>query len=337
MKYLYIIILLLTASLFAAQDNKGDFVKILYSNRDYIISTYDNCKRISSVSGREIPCGGSFTKPVFDTLFTGKSLDFWYLKKEEVLKYFLRFYNDSYSSFNTNYRYTNDDSLVKILIRCLSDTTNHSTKVIEWCAGSLVGYTARPQLIKHSKLIREMRNTVNEKIGGYRELLVLSNTDKKEADSLLKADSSMPLHYRARLGDIVAEDTLLAMYDAEKNNYFRKSKILKWLTFVGSEKCIKKLIFKLNEPLYDYCKDKVHLTIRYKILKELYPLFPDVPSFRDEFYKFQQLATGNLYNTELIKNFINQLLLWAEKKYGVKPEHENEYLLQGAVDCIEYH
>lgn len=336
MKYLHIIILL-TASLSATQDNKGDFVKILYSNRDYIISTYSNCKRVSSYTGREIPCGGSVTKPVFDTLVNDKPIAAWYLHKKILLQHFLRFYNNSYNADNSNYHLVNEDTIVKILIRCLSDTTDFSDKVIEQCTESLIGNTARPQLIKHSKLIREIRNSVNEKNKSYKELLILSNTDKKEADSLLKADSTMPLHYRARLGDIVAEDTLLAMYDAEKKNFFRKNKIIKWLTFVGSEKCIKKLIIKLNEPLYNYCKGKVHLTIRYEILKKLYSLFPEVPVFRDEFYKFQQFGTGNLYNTELINKFINQLITWAEKKYGVKPEHENEYLLQGAVDCIEYH
>lgn len=320
----------------AQNKNKGDFIKILYENKDYIISTYNNCKRISSYSGRVIPCGGSSTKPIFDTLISAKSIEIWRLHKEILLQHFIRFYNSSYNAANSNYHLVNEDSLVKILIHCLSDTTVFSSNVVGIITGSLAGYTARPQLIKHSKLIREMRNPVNEKIKGYKEILILSNTERKEADSLLKSDSTMPLHYRARLCDSKAVDSLLKMYDEEKTNFFRKSRILKMLAFVGNKKCIRKLIIKFNEPLYDYCKGHKHLTIRYKILKELYLLFPDVPVFRDKFYNFSLMGTGNLYNKGLIKEFVDDFLLWAEKEYNVKPENENEYLFQGNIDCTEY-
>jgi hypothetical protein len=321
-----------------ADNSSGDCIKTLYSNRDYLIELYSKCKPINYAGKLIIPCCGKEGKITFDSIISkSTTLQQWHANKDNILDFFFALYgNATRIEDSTTYYYevyqngdcVNDDSLVTILVSCLSDTTSIATKVLPKCFQALFQFTAYPQLIKHAKLINRTENKINTKYVDYLKLKVLVNNKKDFVDSLLK-NNDLPIEYRARLGDSVAEQKLIELFDQE-NDYKTKALLVNKLIFVGSKKCLSKLIFKLNDTLTSKCNGLTVETLRWPILKGFRKLYP-TSEFSHDFIKL--VNSGNKNDPELIKSVDKKFIEWAYNEFKIKPERDcSVYILEKSCE-----
>lgn len=336
MKKITLLYLVLTAHAFCAIETvKGDFIRTLYINRDIAVAFYSACEPKNIQNKLIIPCGGEKTKKYFNSIISNKNLNLtdWYENNKNVHSFFDELYRTNYRTTKAGYALVTNDTLISLAVSLLGDTTQIALDAIKTGSFLLSTLTAYPDVMKHSQEIRKMRNSVNSSTKEYQEILVMTNNNKREADSLLRTEN-LPLQYRAHLGDTVAEDSLINLFKNEKS-FKRKFDLVYQLIFTGSEKSLKTLILKFNEPIYDYCSDgRIINTIKIPILAGFYRLYPGKPIFCGEYSKYRRFETG-LNSKENVKKCIDMFLEWAYKTFGIKPEIETEnYILRD--DCRRF-
>jgi hypothetical protein len=291
---------------------------------------YSECKPLNVKNMFTVPCGGSNSVTTFNTLVNNKgaSLKDWHVNNQKIIMFFEDFYSDSYRSTEKNYTLVTDPFLIKLAIALLGDTTNMSGYALSVASSLLQSCTPYPVLVKYGSEIRKAMNHENCNKKEYIELLILTNTDKTEADSLLK-NKGLPLHYKARLGDKLAEDSLIKVFRNE-TVFEKRIDEIQQLIFVGSINCQKALISVFNAPVYGYCyKSKVINTTKAPILDGFYRLYPEVAFISNGFSKFIRFERS-FSDTSASREYIDVFLKWAFDTFKVKPEHQfDTYSMNG--------
>jgi hypothetical protein len=155
-----------------------------------------------------------------------------------------------------------NDSIADLLISFLDDSTEIGKWVVDdtyKLISEIFPYTFLEEktTILQAALVKQ--KNLNE-LDKY-ELLISTRLSAKTKDSLLRAAPPLPLHFRARLGDVYALDSLITQYDAIKfdsndsyqngrSKFQDKKKLVQQLAFSG-EKGVQHLILKFNEEMYD--------------------------------------------------------------------------------------
>lgn len=308
----------------------GDFIRTLFVNRDSVIAIYSKCKSITYRGVLTVPCGGTTTAEYFDSLISKKdiAIDSWYKRSEQIVTFFSNFYSTSYRSSGSGYALVTSDFLVQLAISMLSDTTVISSYAIQTGTRLLKFSTSYPVLLKHNKELQLCKNKVNSSTEEFLEILILSTNNKAYSDSLLRL-KVMPLHYRAKLGDAIAEDSLIRQFVTD-TIFSHKINLVFNLGFVGSLKCQKALITQFNAPVYGYCRNKHSIiTIKPGIIECFYHLYPDIPVISNDYTKyitFQKSPTDTVASREYIQRFLK----WAEDSLKVEPVSKTDnYNLNG--------
>ncbi len=328
-KCIWFSVFLISSVINATEIESGDCIKTLFLNRDMLIKIYSDCEPDTLRKRFIIPCGGKTSNSIFDTLISNKKLTLkdWYFNGKNIIDFYINFYRNYYKYENSKYLLATNGKIIKLAISFLGDTTNIADYAIRKSALLLSNNTSYPHLKKYEEEIRKYKNNKNINSKEYIDLLVLTTTDKYIADSLL-LNKDIPLHYRARLGDTIAEDSLINIFSEE--NVFRSKVILiDQLIFVGSKKCLKSLIENFNEPVYGYCFNrKVENTIKAPILNGFYKLFPDIPIICEEYSKFKKFQS-NPADTIIVKDYIHNFLQWASVYLNAKPKKEADIYILG--------
>lgn len=332
------IFLIVLSSFFSVYAGLGNCIDILYCHKNYLSDLHIRCEPVDfkGLGKIVVPCGGKENSSFFqDLIQKDMPLSEWHKNKLKIVDFFIGFYSKSYRVDSIKYSLVNNDSLVSIMISCLSDTTDVSNLIIEQGLNLLLYKTARPQIVKHGIIIRKIRNQNLLKYNKYIDLFILSNSDKFEADSLLKSDTALAIYHKARLGDTVAENQLIDNFNHEKNYQVKKA-LIEQLFFVGTSRCLQCLIRHFNEPIYNICPDgTIGETLWNPILSGFHQLFPNDKLFSDEYERFLpiSLAENNITSDELtmsLKIFIHNFLKWSNAKFKVKPEREpDKFILKG--------
>jgi hypothetical protein len=237
------------------------------------------------------------------------------------------FYSLSDNSPNHESSALNDPTAVKLMVAMLSDTTG--TGIVHAAYDRLAHLTARPQLIRQGALLSRAITVSRLRPRQKRHLLLLAGVDRAAATRIVDLDRAT-LAERARLGERLAEDSLIAAYDGA-TSYRTKVKLVEALGYCGTQRCLAHLIRRFNEPAYDLrgTNSCVHESIRYPILKTLVPYHPDAGILNAD---LRSLEPYGLDEPEAVSVYLGRFLEWAEKEYGVQPSDPSppDAILRGA-------
>jgi len=182
----------------------------------------------------------------------------------------------------------------------------------------------------------EKKKMLMKDLKGYSQKTAdfVSHSDKEGRESSKKLKE---YYYRALLGDIQAEDSIIARFE-KANTYKDKHKFaLKYLRQIGSPGCSKALIRALNTPVKYEDKDCIFPMVyyaRYSIIQALGYIHPEVPFIRRELSLIGENGADIYGGKGRVKEFLRRIYSWAEKTYNEKPvEPEPEPDIGGGRIC----
>lgn len=302
MKQIFIVIKLIILQIFLISTTSGSEIcpknamRTMYNYRYYIAELLDSCEPDIIGNGDTIPCDGTLNHGFFQS-YLNKPYEEW---EKEAWKLFE--YGGVFRKTNRIKQIKSDfllnDTLIKMLISFLGDTSRIRKMVIESSYMDIMEKVPYPLLRKYSAFIKETLKDTKVAWNAYDpyrddmkklKLLImvgLSDDEKKyylnkdylfdEINDYLnsiknirkrksernKLDKkySLPLHYRAALGDKGSLNKLIAAYDSitpdtgsdihiKEEKYKKKKELAEKLLFVGTAG-IKHLLKKFNEPMY---------------------------------------------------------------------------------------
>ena len=213
-----------------------------------------------------------------------------------------------------------DSMFVMPIARMLCADPQNYKGLSQYALETLVDYPQISYLFSLSDSIKPYVKCITGYSIRKNYLLSFLNLDKSEKAKLLKAaenDRNFPIAVRARLGDKDAEQKLIEKYNEEQ--YYHNKKILvKELFRAGTDACLKNLIIRFNEPMYDIVQNNcVKESIRYPIIQGFRRMHPEDSLFKEP---FRCVDTLRFPKPDMVNSFLEQFKEWAYKKYKVKPE-----------------
>lgn len=296
---------------------ENDAVELIYANRIELYSFITNCKY--KFGARLKPC--NFNGKNYFLSLNNEPLSVWHKNKKEVFGAFLSscgivgWYDKNISFVINNELYF---SILASLLKISSlDLKSYSDLALE----TLLNRTSF-QLIKiHSNQIKEALQLNKSGFDNKLKLFSLLDLTKNEKEQIL-SEKYVPLEIRARLGDNLSEDTLINNFINEAD-YDKKSKYVKYLIYVGTDRCIKNIIINFNQPFFKVIKYKksdscISESIRYPVLIGFRQIFPENALFNARLQEFNPFFNG-FNRPEEVTRYLNEFKFWAKSKYGVEP------------------
>jgi hypothetical protein len=159
------------------------------------------------------------------------------------------------------------------------------------------------------------------------------SSDKKlallAADSVLQrrlSGARLPLYTRARLGDTLAEDTLLARYRRARQ-YSDKANLAQELGRAGTPRALTELVRSFNAPFFGVvARSCTTESIRRPILLALMPHHPNDPLLNDSLEVL--IWDSKKHNdSAYLRRYYSQFADWAQRMYHTVPESTGASIL----------
>jgi hypothetical protein len=162
------------------------------------------------------------------------------------------------------------------------------------------------------------------------ELYMRLPLSAKEKVMFLKKVPNFPGNYpiRARLGDTLAEQKLIAAFKQE-TNFIRKTKMPILLGLAGTPACAKALVAEIDSPLIIKMKNSYTSMLVY-VIKALGMIHPEEKFLRFDINYIETNGDKNYGGPKKIAEYIDKVRKWAERTYHIKFKNPKpEPLLNG--------
>ncbi|MDG5816229.1 hypothetical protein QA601_14135 [Chitinispirillales bacterium ANBcel5] len=283
---------------YGQKQQETDVIKLIYHNREYISSLWDDCTP-RMIRNDKFPCSGFQDIEKFKE-FMDKPLEDWYSDYRRVINTFRGLCGATSSSIKVKGNTLNDSVMVKIAIALLTekDTTLMSPAN---SAGAKILKLRTPYefLNFYSKQIRSALETAQFDFRSRNYLAGFANLDTAEVSKIVNFRYDiLPLKVRARLGDEGAKQSLFKILDSD-TLYREKRKAVEAFGYIGSKESLVKLAEVFWEPWVEervinitrvkdstyYVNKCITESIKWPILREFQRHFPDEPLFYSETWK----------------------------------------------------
>ncbi len=322
-----IIITFLTCRIFASQLNiSRDAIKEIYDQREYIVSLWDDCEKISVPLNGKYPCIGFQFYDVFEE-FETRDLDDWRNNEVDLFMSFRGLcQNISASDKKAKSVLLTDTNLVKIALACLADMGPNKQSINSIGANiirQMIPYTlieANSSTIR--QVIKDAAITLDEK----EWLIGFTGLDTAEVYKVTGSRYRyFSLQTKAKLGDMQAESQIMETLENEKD-YSKLKHTIEALGYIGTAKTLNTIASRFGETWSDtniivkryninefYLDTCIAETIKYPILLEFQKNYPTEEIFNRELHT---LIKKN--NQEKISDYYNRVANWFSKKYGIE-------------------
>jgi hypothetical protein len=296
----------------------GDAISALFNKREHIAGLVGDCVRPTYPSYPPIPSRPCWAEDGASLLGAGadNDLPWWRANSDRILtelKELCQLVN--LWTVDTT-AYVVDTALVGVLITMLSDSVLPHNAGAKTAREILLSYVAWPAIERQGAYLKTMvsasRLSERERVS----LLVLSNLTETE-ERELSTGHRLSLGQRVRMGDIRAEDSLIALYDASESFHHRRT-IGMDMALGGSERCLRHLIVRFNDPVYKIRGWAKCTSIRLPILKALQRHHPRESILNGDLMRITEGKSSE--DSATVTAYVERFKVWARQTYGVAPE-----------------
>ena len=198
---------------------------------------------------------------------------------------------------------------------CICIMANYSKEYLGGCAFNTVCLMGRfDHLAKYSSEIKAAL-AGKKSIDNYPVviLLCLLNLDAEEKDSLLKS-KDLPRWARARLGDTIAENSLINKYINDK---MREGDIREF-GLAGTSKCIRTLLKTFNDTIYRQDSPGNKKSMTCSIIPVFGRLNPDNELLTNGFVKIMRFLSLSTPKEQV--DYLYKVIDWMKQTYGITPD-----------------
>lgn len=183
----------------------------------------------------------------------------------------------------------------------------------------LLDSTPFSMLEKHGESIRHFLPASPVPDKQKERLVALTNPPAEVRDSLIKS-SILPRAYKARLGDTIAQKSILE--DFAKANFDQAWDLTKELSICGSKECLKTLTSAFGDTSYFLKNEsgRIVRTIRPAIVSAFQKYYPSDTLFNQMYDKLTGRVlhfNGDLTDTMVVYPYVRAVAQFLKKEYGV--------------------
>lgn len=331
--YIFILVNLLigTNNLFAEENDAIDY---LYENRLYIATLL---KPITFKAGPKNIEMMTFPKKILIKYIEEDKTN-WEKNREDILDAFSNLCIGT-SLKDTSVSFSHDTVLIHGMVKVLDCGEQ---KFERRALRALTRYSPYKYLKLYSKeIIKRVRassNTSKDK----KELIILSDPPENIRMEMIK-DSTINLPFKARLGDNMAEDSLIQILK-EAKNFLDASKAINNLFICGTKKSLSSIFNEFNSPIYS--KNRmgcINNSLRKVIIEGLQRYYPDEKLLNDRYNSlYRETSVVKIceqyycFDKE-IKKYLEGVVIWGKKEFGTTPRGEigEPILFKGPCDSVK--